>query len=515
MWDARGLIAREYRRLSDRKGGRSLDDQGRDNRLAAAEQEWTLGDPYIDDGRSASRYARRRRDDFDRLVADLQTGPTGRQSAFGADILMLWESSRGSRQVGEWVSFIELCERQAVRIWVTTHERLYDPANGRDRKALIDDAVDSEYEAYKTHRRLVRTAPADAERGRPHGKAPWGLRPVYDPKNGRLLTWEADPTPAGTTAAGRDQAVRELFEILASGRTPADARRAFAARGYRNAAGRPFGREQLRGMALRHAYAGLRHYKGTVYQGVWDGLVSEPVFWAVRGMLTASDRSTSPGGELLHTVTAVLTCGRCHTLMNPRYEKGRPDVYRCSVCGGSKIQMAGVDELLIGTPDAPGVLLAYLARPDVYEQLRAPDSDVGLGRLVQAARARGRAERADLRAASGETLAEVGMLAASLAKKEQRVLELEARERELLLPAAVLSLVQPGRDVWESWAAAPVRARRMVAQLILGPGYLGRPCVLPSPRGGRNQPAAAERIEWRHDVPSMPAGPAVPGADLR
>lgn len=121
MWDTRGLKAREYRRLSDRKGGKSLDDQGRDNELAADEQEWTLGDPYIDDGRSASRYARRRRDDFDRLVADLASGATGRQSAFGADILMLWESSRGSRQVGEWVSFIELCEQRAVRIWVTTH----------------------------------------------------------------------------------------------------------------------------------------------------------------------------------------------------------------------------------------------------------------------------------------------------------------------------------------------------------------------------------------------------------
>ncbi|MFF8034877.1 recombinase family protein [Streptomyces sp. NPDC016626] len=505
MWDARGLIAREYRRLSDRNGGRSVEDQGHDNRAAADEQEWTLGEPYIDDGRSASRYATRRRDDFDRLVADLQTGPTGRQSAFGADILMLWESSRGSRQVGEWVSFIELCERQAVRIWVTTHERLYDPANGRDRKALIDDAVDSEYEAYKTHRRLVRTAPKEAARGRPHGRAPYGLRPVYDPKNGRLRTWEPDPSPAGATSTGRDQAVRELFEILASGRSPADAQRVFLDRGYVNSIGRPFGREQLRCMALRHAYAGLRYYKGTVYQGVWDGLVPEPTFWAVRGMLTAPDRATSPGGELLHALTAALTCGRCGRLLGPRYRKGRPGVYRCAACG-VHIGKVAVDELLIGTRDAPGVLLAYLARPDVYEQLRAPHSDDTAVRQVQADLARARAERDELRAATGETLAEVRLLAASLAKKEARVLELEARERELLLPAAVLSLVQPGRDVWDSWTAAPVRAQRMVARLILGPGYLGRPCVLPSPHGGRGQPPAAERIEWRHDVPSASSG---------
>ncbi|WP_309095290.1 recombinase family protein [Streptomyces sp.] len=505
MRDTRGLIAREYRRLSDRKGGRSVEDQGRDNELAADEQEWTLGEPYVDDGRSASRYARRRRDDFDRLVADLSSGPTGRQSAFGADILMLWESSRGSRQVGEWVSFIELCEQKRVRIWVTTHERLYDPANGRDRKALIDDAVDSEYESYKTHRRLVRTAPREAERGRPYGKAPWGLRPVYDAKTGKLRTWEADPTPAGTTTAGRDQAVRELFEILHAGHTPADATRAFAKRGYLNASGRPFQREQLRAMALRHAYAGLRYYKGTVYKGVWQALVPEPTFWAVRSMLTAADRATSPGGKLLHTVTAVLTCGRCGQLMRPKYEQApdRPDNYRCANCG-LKIAMAGVDELLIGTREEPGVLLAYLARPDIYEQLRAPSSGDPVVRQVQADLARARAERDELRAATGETLAEVRLLASSLERKEAQVLELEARERELLLPAAVLQMVQPGRDVWESWEAAPIRSRRMVARLILGPGYLGRPCVMPSTHSGRNQPAAAARIEWRHDVPAGP-----------
>lgn len=514
MFDTRGLIAREYRRLSDRKGGRSVEDQGHDNRLAADEQEWTLGEAYIDDGRSASRYARRRRDDFDRLVADLRSGPTGRESAFGADILMLWESSRGSRQVGEWVSFIELCEEKGVRIWVTTHERLYDPANGRDRKALIDDAVDSEYESYKTHRRLVRTAPKEAARGRPYGKAPYGLRPVYDPKTGKLLTWEADPTPAGKTldggetSASRHQAVRELFEILSSGGTPADAQRAFAKRGYLNASGRPFQREQLRAMALRHAYAGLRYYKGTVYQGVWDGIVPEPTFWAVHSMLTAADRATSPGGTLLHTVTAVLTCGRCGQLMRPKYEQApdRPDNYRCTSCG-LKIAMAGVDELLIGTREEPGVLLAYLARPDIYEQLRAPSSGDPVVRQVQADLARARAERDELQAATGETLAEVRLLAASLAKKEKQVLELEARERELLLPAVVLQMVQPGRDVWDSWDAAPIRSRRMVARLILGPGYLGRPCVMPSTHSGRRQPPAAERIEWRHDVPPAPQPP--------
>ncbi|MDQ0664685.1 DNA invertase Pin-like site-specific DNA recombinase [Arthrobacter ulcerisalmonis] len=97
-------------------------------------------------------------------MADLE------EDAFGAGALGLWESSRGSRRTGEWVDLIELCEERGIRIWVTTHGRLYDPANARDRRTLLEDAVDSEYESAKTSKRLQRDMRSDAEKGRPHGR---------------------------------------------------------------------------------------------------------------------------------------------------------------------------------------------------------------------------------------------------------------------------------------------------------------------------------------------------------
>lgn len=493
-----GLIARDYRRLSD-KGGNSVDDQGAENRTAAAEQGWTLAEPpYVDDGFSASRYARKRRTGFDQLVADLQTGPTGRESDFGADVLMLWESSRGSRRVGEWVSFIELLEDKGVRIWVTTHERLYDPANGRDRKQLIDDATDSEYESYKTHRRVSRTAPREAARGRPYGGAPYGLRPVYDPANGKLLTWTEDET--------RSHVIRALFDLLEKGQTPADVQREFLARGYLNASGNPFGREQLRQMAVRHAYAGLRYYKGTVYKGVWDGLVPEEQFWTVYRRLTAPER-LFPGGKLRHVVTAALWCGRCDTeRLTTRYRTGKRDAYICKTCN-INVGKDDIDALLIGTADAPGVLLEYVARPDVYGTLRAPAADSAEIRRLRVDLARARGERDELRGATGATLAEVRVLANSLSAKESEVLRLEVRERELTVPPEVLSIVKPGQDVWASWDAAPIRAKRLVAQMFLSPQYLGRPCVMPS-RGLGYRPSAEERIEWRVTPPGESSPPA-------
>jgi DNA invertase Pin-like site-specific DNA recombinase/DNA-directed RNA polymerase subunit RPC12/RpoP len=495
------LRARDYRRLSDRKGGTSIEAQGTDNEAAAEEQDWDLGEPYIDEGLSASKYARKRRDDFDQLVADLSSGPTGRDSAFGADILMLWESSRGSRRVGEWVSFIELCEEKGVKIWVTTHERLYDPANGRDRKALIDDAVDSEYESYKTHRRVSRTTPKEARKGRPHGQAPYGLKPVYDPATGKLQTWVADEPRAAV--------VRLLFERLAAGHSMMAIAREFEAKGIRNASGNAFTDGHLRCMAVRHSYAGLRSYRGAVYPGVWEGLVSEELFWDVHHRLTAPGRSAG-AGLMLHPLTSSLWCARCERNLSPRSLKSKKGpwiytAYRCYQCG-MKIRKHGVDDLFIGEPGRLGILLAYLAREDIYTVLQTPGSDAAAVRDIRARLAQARLERDELRGAKGNTLAEVRLLANSLEAKEAEVDELEEQERQLTVPSTVLSIVRPGVDIWESWHAAPIRAQRETAALILSPRYLGRPCIVPSPVTGRAQPPVAERIEWRKTPP--PSGPA-------
>ncbi|HEU5416821.1 MAG TPA: recombinase family protein, partial [Streptosporangiaceae bacterium] len=122
------IVAREYLRVSQDRSGRakSNDEQHADNEQKLAAHGIELTGPAYSDLRSASRYAAKDRGDFPRLLADLEAG------RFGADVLALWEPSRGSRKVSEWCSLIEACEAAGVRIFVTTHGRLYDPANGRD-----------------------------------------------------------------------------------------------------------------------------------------------------------------------------------------------------------------------------------------------------------------------------------------------------------------------------------------------------------------------------------------------
>ncbi|MEV8245000.1 recombinase family protein [Streptomyces rochei] len=492
----RDLIAREYRRLSDAKGGTSLDRQGAENAAAAAEHEWKLGEPYADDGLSASRYARKKRDDFENLVDDLSSGPTGRDSRFGADVLMLWESSRGSRRVGEWVSFIELLEEKGVLIWVTTHERMYDPRNGRDRKSLIEDAVSSEYESYLTHRRVLGTAAFEASKGRPSGRAPIGMKAVYDEDTGKLVTWVEDSDHSGM--------IRFLFEQLDRGVSLSNLERVFAERGYKNGKGTPYSRSHLRNMATKHAYTGLRIHRGQVHEGAWDGIIERPLFWRVYRKLTSPQRRATRTGRAVHVLTGALWCPRCGQSSRVGKNKSGDPVY---ICRGDcvTIQKDPVDAFILGTREDPGLLLQYLARPDIHQLLAAPTDNGAEVAEVQAALGRLRAELDELTGATAKTLAEARVFASSIEAKEKEIAEKEERERELTLPPSVLSIIEPGADVWQSWQAAPVSARREVASIVLSPRYLGKVLVHPAARTGPLQEVTG-RLEFRTERPRADDG---------
>src|SRR3954454_12789540 len=129
------LTGREYLRVSLDASGRerSPAEQHGDNIDACADENIMLtGTPYRDQAR-ASRTSKAKRADYDQLVADL------RAATFAEDVLVMWESSRGSRRVSDWVVLLELLEDQGKRIFVTTHRRLYDPTNPRDRRSLLED----------------------------------------------------------------------------------------------------------------------------------------------------------------------------------------------------------------------------------------------------------------------------------------------------------------------------------------------------------------------------------------
>ncbi|MGS2646426.1 recombinase family protein [Streptosporangium sp. G12] len=486
------LTGREYLRVSkDRSGRLKSTTQQHDENMAAADHHGiTLGKPYAEhEAVSASRFSTKERDEFKILMDDLETG------RFGADVLVLWESSRGSRRVGEWVTMLDLLEDRGKLVHVTTHGRTYDPANPRDRRTLLEDAVDSEYESAKTRDRMLRDTKANAAQGRPHGVCPFGLVPVHDSRTGRLITWGADPDKAPI--------VLELFTRLREGHSFKAITADYAARGIVNRKGEPFSHQHLRDMATKAVYAGYRPYlpkalKGTgakpeLIEGTWEAIVPRDLFWDVQRILSEPGhqiRAERPG-SILHEYTSTIRCDVCGAAIGVLGNRGRPE-YKCQGKGCVRIEKPAVDEILTG------VILDYLSRPDVYESWtsRATSDEAT---EAQAELSRLRAELEEAENAKPATLGEVRMMGALIDELTGKVKEAEARVHELSTPGALAALMAPGADVADRWEAAPVSARRKTAAILLTPEYLGEVRITRSPVKNHRVPVT-ERMVWRRDA---------------
>jgi site-specific DNA recombinase len=487
------ITAREYLRVSEDRTGRlqSPEEQHHDNERAAAEHGWTLGQPYRETASvSASRYSKRARDQFTRLSDDLTAG------RFDAQILILWESSRGSRRVGEWATLIDALEDAGVKVYVTSHGHLYDPANHRDRRSLQEDAVDSEYESGKSSVRIRRAAAATAALGEPHGRIPYGYTRRYDPVTRRLTAQESDPV--------EKPVVVEIFTRIRDGHSLRSIAIDFEARGIRTRTGKLFDAQHLRDIALRPAYAGLRiHVPGNRsgrYQGpldgavtaTWPALVDAETFYTVRRLLQNPDRKTTRPGRGVHLLSLIAECAICSGPMAASYRRGRRD-YECKNSGHVHIDADDLDAY------ATRIMLGYLASPDVIRRLRRiPEGDAEVARLdAELAAARSELEGWTADAAAGRVSRE------SFRKIEPGVLAriraMEARQGELTTPVELVT-IRPGVDVAERWEAAPVPARRQVCRLLCSPPVLGTLKVGHAPVAGQRVHPAA-RVIWDRDTP--------------
>ncbi|MDQ1598161.1 MAG: site-specific recombinase [Microbacteriaceae bacterium] len=304
------LSVREYLRVSkDRQQtGKSPDQQHDENVKSIERQGWSLhaDPPYRDTDRSASRFATKAREDFKRLIDDLE------REAFGADVLAIWESSRGSRRVGEWVDLVDLCKERRVRIWVTTHGRLYDPANARDRRSLLEDAVDAEYESDKTSERIRRDVRAAAEKGKPHGKNIYGYQRVYDKQTRELLRVEEHPEQAPI--------VKEAARRILDGDTFYAVAKDFNERGI--ASRRPTRKEHrenygwtpsaVKQMLTMPAYAGKRQHQGEIVgDAVWPALIDLATWHKLQIVMSPPARKRTNDWPAKHLLAGIALCGVC------------------------------------------------------------------------------------------------------------------------------------------------------------------------------------------------------------
>lgn len=309
------LLLREYLRVSqDRSGEGKSPDQQHDENIEAVDRVgrgWRLHpQPYRDTNRSASRYARRVREDFEQLLIDLE------DDRFGADALALWESSRGSRQVEEWAKLVRLCEERGVYVWVTTHGRMYDPANPRDRRTLLEDAVDAEYESAKISERIRRDTKSAAQKGRPHGKHIYGYKRIYDSETRKLIEIVEHPDQAWVVKeAGMRVLAGESFYAIAAdfnGRGIPPRRAAYKAhnegRGWTNVAIKQM--LQMPAYAAKRQHHPLRGEPG-LYDAAWPALIKPDLWVKLQQVMESRSDQDSNDWPATHMLSGIALCGVC------------------------------------------------------------------------------------------------------------------------------------------------------------------------------------------------------------
>lgn len=444
-----------YLRKSTDDNGRSVDRQRAELTEAAVAERLTIGRVFVDPDFSASRYRRRERPDYAALLEHISAGR--------CQVLGLYEVSRGSRDLTEWSALLDLCRQRGTRIWIRTHDRVYDLARRRDWRVLADDGLDAADESERIAERVRSGKRKGAREGRPQGRLAYGFIRVYDDR-GRYVAQVAHPDQAPIVAEMvRRVAAGEPLYRIASG---------LNADGVTMPGGSPWTGNHIRQMVMRPAIAGRQIHRGEdVGPAGWDAIVDTDQWATARALLT-SRQMVSHGTELRHWLASAARCGRCgvtlqscRTAGDYRYGCVRMRSGRERGCGRVYIAAAPLEACV------EGLILGRLAAPDARNVFAAPyvagedptAEIVGTlrGRLEAhyAEAAAGRLSARGLSVVEGQILAEIARV--------------EAGVRDTRPPVPPLVAGADPHQLLASWPSMPPAARRDVvltlAELVVAP----------------------------------------------
>jgi site-specific DNA recombinase len=439
----------------DSREARSVGEQHDENRAVAERNGWTIVADY-EDVMSASRFAAKARKDWPRLLADVEAGKL--------DVVILWESSRGSMIAREWIGFLDLCRERGVLVHVTAHRHTYDLRNRRDRKTLISDGVDAEDDSEKISETVRRALAGNAEDGMPHSQAPYGFRRVYAPRRERL-SMRVLQVPVEAEAA----IVRQVVAAVAAETPLSQIERDTGVR-----------RSTIRKWCVNPAYIGKRRTPAGLVDARWMPIVREEIWHQAKAVLAGrpgAGKADRPG-SVKYLLSSLALCSVCREKLQPDpVTKRRAAAYSCRT-GHVGMVMAPVDEAV------GWLVIARCAEPDLYALLTAAS-----GTEAEAARADAERLQGEL-----DDWLNAGVSARAYKVQEDRLLPLIAAAREradlLTIPAPIRKLATAAADAAEAWGEMTVAEKRAAIRFLFEWIELR-----PAPRTGK-RPAAHERMGW-------------------
>ena len=485
-----------YCRVSLDKGGdeKSVDDQEAEGLRWIDQHQATLVDTYRDPNRSASRFATKQRENFNRLLADIEAGK------LDGGAVWFWEASRSQRRLDVFATLRDLCRDHDV-LWVI-RDRVQDPSNTDDMAMAGVQAIFSESESEKTAQRVRRGKESSAQAGRPASSSPYGYRRIYDQVSRQLLQQQPDEWDGNGRALEDSPAwiVREIFERYAAGDGTIAITRDLNRRGIPASGGGRWAVTSVLMIAKNPAYISRRVHQGEVLKdvkGTWPPLVDEETFWAVQRVLSDPARRTWRPARARHLLSFVVRCDEC----------GGPIVAKGSgVRAGTGVYDYTCREGHVGTLKAAlddyvqKRIVAWLSDPDVVADLEQR------GDSAASRQARTDADQARVELEEWRSLAERGEISApSFARAEKGLLK-RIDEAERLAQAATLPPVLVGNvgpQAKAGWAQLDLAVKRQIITAVadirlrpLGPGRYRAGVGSGRGRKGARVPVR-DRVEWR------------------
>lgn len=448
------LPKRASKRLRQRVA--SIEQQNRENVQACETYQWQVVARYQDPGISASRFTDQVRPDHMRLLADVEAGDL--------DVVAFWEVSRGDRKLAIWAAFLDTCRDRNIRIYVTSHDYLYDLRILRDWRAMADEGVSAHEESEKISLRVNRSVRDAIREGRPLGQAPYGYERIYHSRTKELVRQQPQALSAADLAAGRPgpaEVVRRIIAAVARNYPLSAIARELNRLGIPSPGGGLWLPATIRKIALNISYIGKRRWKGEIVDAMWPPLVKEPVFWAAVNVLTG--RMSGPGetkpGKMKYLLSYYANCGECAGLMfgTPQGD-GRPHVYEC---------VKGCTAILLEQTDRYVELAVFerLSRPDFYSLSLGADDKQTVELRAEAGQMRARLAEFTASAAAGQ------ITPAGFARIERQILAkiagVEQRITALAVPLPLRELAgRPAGEIEVKWRELAPPARRAICDAI-------------------------------------------------
>lgn len=351
------LRAAVYCRISKDKTGQraGVARQERECRETANRLGWRVIDVYVDNDISA--YSGRRRPNYERLIADIESG--------AVNAVIAWHPDRLHRSPQELERFIDICDTHKVHNH-TVQTGLWDlsTSSGRMTARVIGSVARYESE-HKSER--VKAAKKDAAlRGAPQG----GVRcfgyaggPAKDGGGTKIIKSEAAEIRRLADAVIRGQSLRSLALELNERRIP-------------TVTGKRWSSQHLSKMLLRPRLAGLRQHRGKVIgEGAWPAIITVETHEALKAVLLDPARRCGTAGGRRGPVptalgTGIYVCGACGQprLRLGRVGPGRKSVYRCgnAMTDHTSHVARGAERL---DEYVKGALLNIISEPGVIEAI--------------------------------------------------------------------------------------------------------------------------------------------------